>query len=118
MSVARDFAGYSMGEADTIRKAVSKKNAEQLAKHKAKFRRPVVPGDQLVPAIKKAITKHGGKDIHEIHVKADRRVIVSPWQRREGRRAATRLGGESTGRASQGSGVFRRLRSTRHRQSA
>ncbi|MCW1970554.1 MAG: DNA polymerase III subunit alpha, partial [Anaerolineae bacterium] len=38
MSVARDFAGYSMGEADTIRKAVSKKNAEQLAKHKSKFR--------------------------------------------------------------------------------
>ena len=38
MRVARDFAGYSMGEADTIRKAVSKKNAEQLAKHKTKFR--------------------------------------------------------------------------------
>ena len=38
MHVARDFAGYSMGEADTIRKAVSKKNAEQLAKHKSKFR--------------------------------------------------------------------------------
>ncbi len=38
MAIARDFAGYSMGEADTIRKAVSKKNAEQLAKHKAKFR--------------------------------------------------------------------------------
>ena len=38
MRVARDFAGYSMGEADTIRKAVSKKNAEQLAKHKNKFR--------------------------------------------------------------------------------
>lgn len=38
MRVARDFAGYSMGEADTIRKAVSKKNAEQLAKHKSKFR--------------------------------------------------------------------------------
>ncbi|NJM41472.1 MAG: hypothetical protein HC853_12255, partial [Anaerolineae bacterium] len=38
MAVARDFAGYSMGEADTIRKAVSKKNAEQLAKHKSKFR--------------------------------------------------------------------------------
>ncbi len=33
-----------------------------------------VEGDQLVPAIKKAITKHGGKDIHEIHVKADRRL--------------------------------------------
>lgn len=38
MRVARDIAGYSMGEADTIRKAVAKKNAEQLMKHKAKFR--------------------------------------------------------------------------------
>ncbi len=38
MRVARDFAGYSMGQADTIRKAVSKKNAEDLAKHKNKFR--------------------------------------------------------------------------------
>jgi DNA polymerase III subunit alpha len=38
MRIARDFAGYSMGEADTIRKAVSKKNAEQLTKHKSKFR--------------------------------------------------------------------------------
>ena len=38
MRVARDFAGYSMGEADTIRKAVSKKVKEQLDKHKNKFR--------------------------------------------------------------------------------
>ena len=38
MRVARDFAGYSMGEADTIRKAVSKKVKEQLDKHKSKFR--------------------------------------------------------------------------------
>jgi DNA polymerase-3 subunit alpha len=38
MRVARDFAGYSMGEADTIRKAVSKKVKEQLDKHKTKFR--------------------------------------------------------------------------------
>jgi DNA polymerase-3 subunit alpha len=38
MRVARDFAGYSMGQADTIRKAVSKKNAEDLAKHKSRFR--------------------------------------------------------------------------------
>jgi DNA polymerase-3 subunit alpha len=38
MRVARDFAGYSMGEADTIRKAVSKKQADALAKHKTKFR--------------------------------------------------------------------------------
>lgn len=38
MRVARDFAGYSVGEADMIRKAVSKKDAAQLAKHKSKFR--------------------------------------------------------------------------------
>ncbi len=38
MRVARDIAGYSVGEADTIRKAVSKKNAEALLKHKTKFR--------------------------------------------------------------------------------
>jgi len=38
MRVARDIAGYSVGEADTIRKAVSKKNAEQLLKHRNKFK--------------------------------------------------------------------------------
>jgi DNA polymerase III subunit alpha len=38
MRVARDIAGYSVGEADTIRKAVAKKNAEAMAKHKSKFR--------------------------------------------------------------------------------
>ncbi|MGQ9903408.1 MAG: DNA polymerase III subunit alpha [Anaerolineae bacterium] len=37
MRVARDIAGYSVGEADTIRKAVAKKNAEALMKHKTKF---------------------------------------------------------------------------------
>jgi DNA polymerase-3 subunit alpha len=42
MRVARDIAGYSVGEADTIRKAVAKKNAEQLLKHKAKFREGAV----------------------------------------------------------------------------
>ncbi len=42
MRVARDIAGYSVGEADTIRKAVAKKNAEQLMKHKAKFREGAV----------------------------------------------------------------------------
>ncbi|MCL5996150.1 MAG: DNA polymerase III subunit alpha [Chloroflexi bacterium] len=42
MRVARDIAGYSMGEADTIRKAVAKKNAEALMKHKAKFREGAV----------------------------------------------------------------------------
>ncbi|MBX7214862.1 MAG: DNA polymerase III subunit alpha, partial [Thermoflexales bacterium] len=38
MRVARDIAGYSVGEADTIRKAVAKKNAEQLLKHRNKFK--------------------------------------------------------------------------------
>ncbi len=38
MRVARDIAGYSVGEADTIRKAVAKKNADALMKHKTKFR--------------------------------------------------------------------------------
>jgi DNA polymerase-3 subunit alpha len=42
MRVARDIAGYSVGEADTIRKAVSKKNAEALMKHKTKFREGAV----------------------------------------------------------------------------
>ncbi len=42
MRVARDIAGYSMGEADTIRKAVAKKNAEALMKHKTKFREGAV----------------------------------------------------------------------------
>jgi len=42
MRVARDIAGYSVGEADTIRKAVSKKNAEALLKHKMKFREGAV----------------------------------------------------------------------------
>ncbi|MCS6774089.1 MAG: DNA polymerase III subunit alpha, partial [Thermoflexales bacterium] len=37
MRVARDFAGYSMGEADTIRKAVGKKLKDQLEKHRSKF---------------------------------------------------------------------------------
>jgi DNA polymerase-3 subunit alpha len=42
MRVARDIAGYSVGEADTIRKAVAKKNAEAMAKHKTKFREGAV----------------------------------------------------------------------------
>jgi len=37
MLIARKFAGYSMGEADMIRKAVSKKNAGEMAMHRSKF---------------------------------------------------------------------------------
>ncbi len=35
--VARDLCGYSGGEADTIRKAVGKKNKEAILKHREKF---------------------------------------------------------------------------------
>ena len=37
MRIARDFAGYSMGEADTIRKAVGKKDEAALHAHREKF---------------------------------------------------------------------------------
>ncbi len=35
--IATDLAGYSAGEADTIRKAVGKKNKVQLLRHRSKF---------------------------------------------------------------------------------
>lgn len=37
MRVARDIAGYSMGEADLIRKAIGKKQADELEKHRHRF---------------------------------------------------------------------------------
>lgn len=37
MAIARALSGYTMGEADTIRKAIGKKNAEALLAHKEKF---------------------------------------------------------------------------------
>ena len=37
MRMARDISGFSLGEADILRKAVGKKNAELLAKQKIKF---------------------------------------------------------------------------------
>ena len=37
MQIARDLAGFTMGEADVLRKAVGKKIAELLAKQKEKF---------------------------------------------------------------------------------
>lgn len=37
MQIARDKAGYSMAEADMLRKAIGKKNPEELAKHKDRF---------------------------------------------------------------------------------
>ncbi|MBU1131787.1 DNA polymerase III subunit alpha [Patescibacteria group bacterium] len=37
MQIARDLAGFSLGEADVLRKAMGKKNAELLAEQKEKF---------------------------------------------------------------------------------
>jgi DNA polymerase-3 subunit alpha len=37
IQIARDLAGYDAGEADTIRKAVGKKNKDDLLKHRAQF---------------------------------------------------------------------------------
>jgi DNA polymerase-3 subunit alpha len=37
MRIARDVSGFSLGEADILRKAVGKKNAELLSKQKIKF---------------------------------------------------------------------------------
>ena len=37
MTIANKFAGYSLGEADVLRKAVSKKNRETLESERRKF---------------------------------------------------------------------------------
>jgi DNA polymerase III subunit alpha len=37
LQIARDFSGFSLGEADILRKAVGKKNAELLNEQRAKF---------------------------------------------------------------------------------
>ncbi|MDT8337232.1 MAG: DNA polymerase III subunit alpha, partial [Candidatus Izemoplasmatales bacterium] len=42
MKIANKFAGYSLGEADVLRRAVSKKNRETLEKERAKFVRGVI----------------------------------------------------------------------------
>jgi DNA polymerase-3 subunit alpha len=42
MKIANKFAGYSLGEADVLRRAVSKKNRETLEKERAKFVQGVV----------------------------------------------------------------------------
>ena len=37
MQIARDVAGYSLGQADMLRRAMGKKKAEEMAKHKEIF---------------------------------------------------------------------------------
>ncbi len=37
MKMAQDLAGYSLGEADLLRRAMGKKKAEEMQKHRAKF---------------------------------------------------------------------------------
>lgn len=54
MTIARDIAGYSVAEADTIRKAVGKKDPEALFKHREKF---------ISGAIAKGYSEELGKQI-------------------------------------------------------
>ena len=37
MTMAQDFAGYSLGEADLLRRAIGKKKASEMQKHREKF---------------------------------------------------------------------------------
>ena len=60
MKIANKFAGYSLGEADVLRRAVSKKNRETLEKERTKF----VEG-----VIKKGYTEDTGNQIYDYIVK-------------------------------------------------
>jgi DNA polymerase-3 subunit alpha len=42
MQMARDLAGYSLGQADLLRRAMGKKKAEEMAKHRAIFSKGAV----------------------------------------------------------------------------
>ncbi|MGD8632301.1 MAG: DNA polymerase III subunit alpha [Anaerolineales bacterium] len=54
MFAAMEMAGYSASEADGLRKAISKKNASALAKHKQKFIQGAV-GNQIEKATAEAV---------------------------------------------------------------
>ncbi len=60
MKIANKFAGYSLGEADVLRRAVSKKNRDTLEKERTKF----VEG-----VIKEGYTKDTGEQIYDYIVK-------------------------------------------------
>ncbi len=60
MKIANKFAGYSLGEADVLRRAVSKKNRETLEKERTKF----VEG-----VIKNGYTEDTGNQIYDYIVK-------------------------------------------------
>ena len=57
MRVAQEIAGYSMAEADDLRKACGKKNREQIAEHRTKF----VEG-----SVAKGYTANLGKQLFDI----------------------------------------------------
>lgn len=56
MQLARELAGYSLGEADLLRKAMGKKNPEEMAKQRDRF----VSG-----ALKKGVTKKLAEEIFD-----------------------------------------------------
>jgi DNA polymerase-3 subunit alpha len=53
MQIARDLAGFSMGEADVLRKAMGKKKAELLAEQKEKFVKGCVQNNIDAPLAEK-----------------------------------------------------------------
>lgn len=57
MQYARDHAGYTMAEADLLRKAIGKKKPEELAKHK----------DRFEPEIWELIEKFGAYSFNKAH---------------------------------------------------
>ncbi len=54
MQLARELAGYSLGEADLLRKAMGKKNPEEMAKHRDRF---------TDGAVKRDISRHVAQEI-------------------------------------------------------
>lgn len=60
MKIAVDFAGYTMGEADLLRRAISKKNREVLNQEGAKFTQR---------AVANGIPEHSAVSIYELIVK-------------------------------------------------
>jgi DNA polymerase III subunit alpha len=60
MQLAQKLAGYSLGEADLMRRAMGKKKVEEMAKHENKF---------IDGAVKNGIAKKTAKDIFDLMAK-------------------------------------------------
>jgi len=70
MKIAQVVAGYTMGEADELRKAVGKKKPELMAKHRAKFVEGAVANgvaQQMAEKLFGLIDKFGGYGFNKSH---------------------------------------------------